>query len=230
MALLCGLVASAFAAAPSRANDRPYQATWTAAADEDDDGMWSIESWATRLGSLRTINLAPEYAFSPTTSLQLEMSRAKDREGADSAWGAELEFKHLFNHIARDGFGWGVVATLTMAKPSDHGWRRDEWSLKLPLSVSLWGGDGLLHANVSRNAETETGHHWGGSLALEGEVWRRTRLFAELAQDDGATLLHTGVRYWVKHERFAIDFSLQRERAHGSTRNGAIVGVGWYDL
>jgi hypothetical protein len=67
-------------------------------------------------------------------------------------------------------------------------------------------------------------------MALEGEVWKRTRLFGEVAHDGSTTFVHGGVRYWVKRERLAIDFSLQRERSDGATRNGAIIGLGWYDL
>lgn len=211
-------------------NDRPYQATWVAVADEDDEGTWSVESWATRLGSRRTVNVAPEYAFQPTTTLQLEMARADDRGGDGWSTQAELEFKQLFNHIARDGYGWGVVLTYTGAKGADSGWRRDEWSVKLPLSVSLWEGDGFVHLNASRGGQGTERPSWGVAMALEREVWRRTRLFGELARDRNTTFAHGGVRYWVKRERLAIDFSLQRERADGATRNGAIIGIGWYDL
>jgi hypothetical protein len=230
VAMSCWLVATALAAPLSRANDRPYQATWTAVADEDDVGVWSVESWATRLGSLRTVNVAPEYAFQPTTTLQLEMARANDRSAGGWSTLAELEFKQLFNHIARDGYGWGVVLTLTTAKGSDSGWKRDEWSVKLPLSLSLWEGDGLLHLNASRGQEGDERPRWGVAMALEGEVWKRTRLFGEVAHDGSTTFVHGGVRYWVKRERLAIDFSLQRERSDGATRNGAIIGLGWYDL
>ena len=211
-------------------NDRPYQATWTAVADEDDEGVWSVESWATRIGSLRTFNVAPEYTFRPTTTLQLEVARADDRGAGGWQTHAELEFKQLFNHIARDGYGWGGVLTLTTAKGTDRGWKRDEWSAKLPLSVSLWEGEGRLHLNASRSGQGDERPRWGVAMALEREVWNRTRLFGEVALEGSTTFVHGGVRYWIKRERIAIDFSLQRERSDGVSHNGGIIGVGWYDL
>jgi len=220
----------AAAGGPAWGNDRPYQATWLAVADEDDEGTWSIETWVTGLGSRRTLNIAPEYSFQPTTALQLEMARAKDSDAGAWSTLAELEFKQLFNHIARDGYGWGVVLTYTAAKGSDLGWKRDEWSAKLPLSISLWEGDGFVHLNASRGRQGEERAQWGVAMALEREVWHRTRLFGEVAREGSTTFAHGGVRYWVKRERLAIDFSLQRERSGGVTRSGTIIGVGWYDL
>jgi len=95
--------------------------------------------------------------------------------------------------------------------------------------VSLWERDGLVHLNASRSGGDD-GLHWNASLAVEREVWRRTRLFAELARDNASTLLNAGVRYRARRDRLALDFSLQRRRADGGVQNGAIIGVGWYDL
>lgn len=219
----------AFATSAS-ANDRPYLATNSAAAEEDDDGVWSIETWATRLGSLRTLNIAPEYAFDPTTSLQLELARARDSGAGKSMSLAELEFKHLFNHIARDGYGWGVVISLGAVKPGGGRWQRDEWGAKLPFTLSLWEGEGFLHLNAGFSKPRDEKREWNRSVALERELWKRTTLFAELARQGDATLLHGGVRYWVKREKFALDFSLQRVRANGASENGVLFGFGWYDL
>jgi hypothetical protein len=220
----------ALAAVNAVANDRPYLSTNSAAAEEDDEGVWSVETWGARLGSLRSLNVAPEYAFSPTTSLQLELASVRDRSIGESVSLAELEFKHLFNHIARDGYGWGVVASLGAAKPGGAVWKRNEWGLKAPLSIALWEGDGLLHLNAGFSKPRDEKREWNTSIALEREVWKRTTLFAELAREGDATLLHAGVRYWVKREKLALDFSLQRVRADGARESGAVIGVSWYDL
>lgn len=216
------------------ADDRPYLATNSAAAEEDDDGVWSVESWITKSGRVRLFNVAPEYAFNPTTSLQLELRRAHNRDAGESVSFAELEFKHLFNHIARDGYGWGAVVSLGAARESGTSWKRDEWGVRVPLTLSLWDGEGLLHLNAGVTKPRDDKREWGGSVALERELWKRTTLFAELAREGEATLWHAGVRHWIKREKIAIDFSLQSVRADavrdGVRESGAVIGVGWYDL
>jgi hypothetical protein len=220
----------ALTALDAAANDRPYLSTNSAAAEEDDDGVWSVESWISRLGPVRALNVAPEYAFDPTTSLQLELGRARNRDAGESASFAELEFKHLFNHIARDGYGWGVVVSLGSAKESGASWKRDEWGVKLPFSLALWEGEGLLHLNAGMTKPRDDKRQWGASIALEREVFKRTSAFAEVAREGDATLLHAGVRHWIKREKLAIDFSLQRVRGDSVRDNGAVIGIGWYDL
>jgi hypothetical protein len=228
LALVHGM--AALASFDAAANDRPYLATNSAAAEEDDDGVWSVESWATKLGPVRSINIAPEYALNPTTSLQLELGRVRSRDAGESVSLAELEFKHLFNHIARDGYGWGLVASLGAARAGGASWKRDEWGLKLPFSLALWEGDGLLHLNAGVTKPRDDKREWGGSVAIERELFKRTTLFAEIAREGEATLLHAGVRHWIKREKLALDFSLQRLRADGVRESGAVIGIGWYDL
>ena len=211
-------VVLAAAAWSAFANDRPYLATNTAAAEEDDEGVWSVETQAQRLGSTHAFVVAPEYAFSPTTSLQLEITRSP---GANET---ELEFKQLFNHIARDGWGWGAVAS----------WQREEeghrWTLKLPYSLRLWNGDGLLHLNAGLTKPQDERRRWIASAALEREVFKRGVLFGELARREEGTLAHGGLRYWLRRDRLALDVSLQRVRSDGETRYGFVIGLGWYDL
>lgn len=214
----------------ARAGDRPYLATTSAAAEEDDDDVWSVESWFQRIGSVRTLTVAPEYAFSPTTSLQIEAARFRNRNAGGSMSIAELEFKHLFNHIARDGYGWGVAASVGFAKPSGQSMGRDEWGLTFPFTLSLWDGGGQLHLNAGASWPRGEGREWNASVSLEGEVWRRTTLYGELARLGDVKLLHAGMRYWVRREKLAFDVSLQRLRGDGSRERGIVIGVGVYDL
>jgi hypothetical protein len=212
------------------AGDRPYLATNSAAAEEDDDAVWSVESWAQRVGTVRSLSLAPEYAFDPTTSVQFEISRTHDRNALETEHEAEIEFKQLFNHIARDGYGWGVVAALAFDRPQGSSWRRGGVTVKLPFTLSLWDGDGVLHLNAGvakpRDARRETLL----SAAIERKVAKRTTLFFEAAREGDNTLLHGGVRWWVKKEKFALDLGLLRQRAPGSSDSGVVFGLGWYDL
>jgi len=221
----------ALLAAPAMANDRPYLATASAAAEEDDDNVWSIETLFQRVGTTRALVVAPEYAFSPTTSLQVEVARVRDRALGETSGLAEVELKHLFNHIARDGFGWGVVASLGFAKSAGASLRRDEWGLTLPLSVSLWDGTGLLHLNAGFTRPRGESREWNTTVALEREVWKRTTLFGEVARLGDTTLFHAGVRHWIRREKLALDVSLQRVRGASDAReSGFVIGLGWYDL
>src|SRR5262245_44156496 len=144
---------------------------------------------AQRRGPTVAVGVAPEYAFDPTTSLQLELTHARDREAQETSNEVELEFKHLFNHIARDGWGWGVVAS----------WAREgeqrKLTLKVPYSLGLWEGAGLLHLNAGVTKPSDESRRWIGSAALQRDVGTRSVLFAELARDEDGTLAHAGVRH-----------------------------------
>ncbi len=227
-AVMAGCVA--LGAAPAMAGDRPYLATHTAVAEEDDDAVWSVESWAQRLGSVRTLSLAPEYAFNPTTSLQFEFSTSRDGSAAETAQASEIEFKHLFNHIARDGYGWGLAASLSLDRAQGGAWRRGAAMIKLPFTLELFERDGALHLNAGLAKEPDARRETLLSAAIEYQVARRTTLFAEAAREGDSTLLHAGVRWWLKKERFAVDLAWQRQRVPGSSDSGVVVGLGWYDL
>lgn len=217
-------------AVPAVAGDRPFLATSGAAAEEDDDAVWSIESWFQRTGRAHGLSVAPEYAFDPTTSLQFEFSRTRDRITGEAVREAEVEFKHLFNHIARDGYGWGVVLALGFERAAGSGWRRGALGVKLPFTLSLWEGDGALHLNAGMIKSADTRREGLWSAAIERVVARRTTLFAEAAHEGGNTLWHSGVRWWVRKEKFAIDFGALRLRTAGSRETGVVLGLGWYDL
>ena len=146
------LFAAAMHPTAVRASDRPYLLTSTAAAEEDDDQVWSVETWWQRAGSTQVLNLAPEYAFNPMTSVQLELSR-----GNGGATAAEGELKHLFNHIGRDGWGWGMHVTLAAARDGDESSTQYGASAKLLYSLALFDGDALLHRNRPTKAVIDGG-------------------------------------------------------------------------
>jgi hypothetical protein len=217
-------------AAASAVADRPFLATDSAAAEEDDDNVWSIESWFARRGRVRTLSFAPEYAFDPTTSVQLQLSRSHDRAARETAHEVEFEIKHLFNHIARDGYGVGVVAALGWEKTGGAGWRRGSASLNLPFTWSFGESGVALHVNGGVDKSVGERRAWTRSVALEGEVARRTTLFAELAREGSDRLAHAGVRWWAQREKLAFDLSWQRTRSDDGRASGIVVGLGFYDL
>lgn len=214
----------------AHADDRPFLQTSNAVAEDDDEGTWALESWFARVGSYRVFNLAPEYAFSPTTNLQCKTFTSRDRELGERAHGVETEFKHLFNHMARDGFGWGMHLSLAVGSDNGSGWRQQSLAAKLIGTLPLLDSDAKLHANAGIGKGRDERREWIGSVAFEHKLPWRSTAFIELGREDRETLLHTGVRHWIKRDRLAVDFSVQRQRAGNSKANGVVFGIGWYDL
>ena len=210
----------------ANANDRPFLLTSSAAAEEDDDNVWAIETWWQRAGQDRAFTVAPEYAFNPTNSLQLEFTASRG-----GGRGLELEAKHLFNHIDRDGYGWGADLSWTAARDIETGtWRSESLALKLPVSLSLRGGDALLHVNAGVQKARDERREWIGSMAFEHKFPWRLSAFVEIGREDRQTLLHAGVRHWIRRERLALDVSVQQLRAGDQRGTGAVIGLNWYDL
>ena len=227
-ALICIALGGVFAAPPAWANDRPFQVARTAVL-EDDEHVWSFESWTQRLGSVRGWSIEPEYTFEAGTSVQFELSRFVDRRGAETGHEAEVEFKQLFNNVARDGWGWGVSATLAFERTREGG-SVPSLGVKLPLTIALGDGGGFLHLNAGIGKASDSRATWTGAIAVERELFKRTTFFAELAREGEGTFAQIGARHWLKRDKLAIDFSLQQRRADGSRASGFIVGLGWYDL
>lgn len=229
-AALCGLLLGA--AFPLLANDRPFLLTSNAIAEDDDNGAWAMEAWWQKLGPLRALTLAPEYAFNPYHSLQLLLTRIENRDSGDHDHTLEVEYKHVFNQIERDGYGIGAHLSLDTGREGGSRWRWQRFSARMVYSAPLPGteGDGLLHVNAGLGKPRDARREWIGSLALEHKLpWRNT-VFVELGREERQTLWHTGVRHWIKRERLAIDASVQQVRGDGAKHNGVVIGFGWYDL
>jgi len=225
----CVLGALLLAAGPARANDRPFQVARTAVL-EDDEHVWSIESWVQRLGSVRSASLEPEYTFESGTSVQFELTRQLDRHDSETGHEAEIEFKQIFNNVARDGWGWGVSARLAAERTAESDGSIPSIGLKVPLSIALGDGGGFLHLNAGISKTRDQRRTWDGAVGIERELLRRTLFFAELAREAGTTYAQLGARHWLRRDKLAIDFSVQQQRADGTRAVGFIVGLGWYDL
>ena len=227
--LLCMAVSSVLATPQAWANDRPFQVARTVVL-EDDEQVWSFESWVQRLGSVRGFSVEPEYTFDAGTSVQFELTRFVDRRGGETGHEAEIEFKRIFNNVARDGWGWGVSATLAVERTRDIDGSVPSIGFKLPLSIALGDSGGFLHLNAGISKARDARRAWNGAAGIERELFRRTVFFAELARENQATFAQIGMRHWLRRDKLAIDFSLQQQRADGSRASGFIVGLGWYDL
>ena len=214
-----------------RANDRPYANTWTAVGDEDDDGLWALEAWAQSLGLRRGLTLAPEYAFNPRTTLQFEFTLARDH--GEAARELEVEFKHLFNSYARDGWGVGVVASLGQSREAGQGGqglKADGAALRLPVSLRLSEAGAVLHLNVGVEKSRGQARALFRAVGTEVPLFRRTSAFAELSRSGDATLAQVGVRHWVKRERLAVDVGVLRAHEGASRQRGWSLGLSWFDF
>lgn len=220
---------SAVVATGARANDRPFQVARTAVW-EDDSNDWSFESWAQRLGSVRALSVEPEYTFQAGTSVQVELTRFLDRRDDETGHEAEVEFKQLFNDIARDGWGCGVSMAFSAERSRESRRTTPSVGLKVPVSIALGDEGGLLHLNVGITGARGERRRWSGAAGIERELLERTLFFAEAARDHGVTFMQVGARHWLRRDKLAIDFGLQRQRADRSRGAGFILGLGWYGL
>jgi hypothetical protein len=222
--LVAALCATSWPAAV-QANDRPFLLTSNAAAEEDDDQVWAVETWWQRVGPTRVFTVAPEYAFNPTTSIQFELSRGSEKSKA-----LEVEFKHLFNHIGRDGWGWGIDLSVDMASAGGSGWKQHGVTVKVPYTLQLRQGAALLHVNLGLQKQRDERREWVASAAFEHQLPWRSSAFVEVGREDRQTLWHAGVRHWIRRDKLALDFSVQRRRGGGESAGGAVLGLAWYDL
>ena len=228
--LLALLLVTVCAVLPARGADRPFVLTASAAAEEDDGPAWAVESWWTRAGSQPSLSIAPSYGFNPTDSVQFEFSRSLDRSAGERADGLEIEFKHLFNRIGRDGWGWGVDIALALGNANRGAWRGQGLAVKLPWTLQLRDGGAALHVNAGLSKARGERREWVGSAAYEHELPGHITGFVEVGREDRQTLLHGGVRHWIKREKFVLDFGVQRLRGATGSSSGVLIGVNWYDL
>ena len=249
-ALLAMLLA--FASPLVLANDRPFEAARTAVS-EDDDQVWSLELWTHHIGSVRSVTFEPDYAFDPANSMQVELTRRLDRFGQETGHEVEVEYKHVFNRLARDGWGWALSAAFGAqrsggttaalgAQRSSTGAANTAPSttrattVRLPVSVDLgqWTGSTgiapLLHLNIGLHKASEARRVVTNAVALEQILFKRSLLFAEWAREGDQRVAQVGVRHWLQKEKLALDIAWQQHRAPGERATGWVAGIGWYDL
>ncbi|MBL8325827.1 MAG: hypothetical protein JNJ89_12820 [Rubrivivax sp.] len=212
--------------------DRPFVATTSAAAEEDDDRVWSLSSWAQRDKRLGALGVSAEYAFEPRLSTEFAFVRSRPRmPGAETSLEAEGEVKWLYNNIARDGWGVGVSLGLGASKDGDAAWRGGSWQVVVPFSWQFNEAGGLVHLNAGLAKERGERRESLASAAVEWPIAPRVSLFAEWAKGGDERLEHTGARWWVKREHYAVDFSLLRRRPEGgAATTGWVLGFSVYDL
>lgn len=208
--------------------DRPYLATTSANAEEDDDKVWAVETWYEKTGEARGLSAQAGFSWSPGLGGAVTASRS--RESGLWASGLALEGTWLPWRPARDGFGLGLSLEVDYDRASGEGWRRDAFTAVVPLTVPLWDRSVFVTANLGQVWPNGGDRQNLVALALEGEVARRTTLFAETARIGDSRLVHGGVRYFVKKEKFSIDLGVLRRSEAGESRNGIVLGFSVFDL
>ena len=231
-ALAAALAACSLGAA---ANDRPFESARTAVA-EDDVQVWSFESWARRIGPLRSVSVEPEYVFDDENSVQVELTRNVDRHGEETGHEAEIEYKHLFSRLARDGWAWGFSAGLGAERSRDTPRTVKALTLRLPVTLDLGqltGGDGgetLLHLSPGVHKASNARRAWTPAVGAQQLLGRRSLLFAELARQGDERLAQLGLRQWLRREKLGLDIAWQQRRHEGGRSSGWVIGLGWYDF
>ncbi len=240
---LCAALAFCFSPVPAaHAGDRPYLVLGSAAL-EDDAAAWSLGGRWLRSGAANALQLGLEYGFTRATSLELEWSAERPGGGERSEREAELELKHVFNDIARDGFGLGLSMSLGLDRARAEGGDDDAGATAGPRRarrgalVQLLGSmplsqaqEGQAHANLGWQRRPFGGGQGFVALGLERPLQGRTWGFGEVVYQPGQHLLHAGIRHWLRRDRLALDVSVQRQQGEGGWRNGVVIGVVAYDL
>ncbi len=226
----------AAASLPAGANDRPFEAARTAVS-EDDDQVWSFEVWARRIGTVRSITIEPDYSFDPANSMQIELTRKLDRSGHETGHEVEVEYKHVFNRLARDGWGWALSAAVGAERNGTGATTTTRTAtVRLPVSVDLgqWTGSStiapLLHLNIGLHKASEARRVVSNAVALEQTLFKRSLLFAEWAREGDQRVAELGLRHWLQKEKLALDIAWQQRWAPGERAVGWVAGIGWYDL
>jgi hypothetical protein len=217
------------------ASDRPYLAATNAVAEDDDDNVAALETWSETSRRFREIRFEPEYNFDPRNAVRVELAAARDRrfETPVRTRGAEVELKHLFTDLARAGFGSGVIVGVDWdeRRGGDEENERN-WALSSSGLMTLRPTpDTLLHFNLGAVKESGESARARWAVAIEHEIVRRTTLFVEasaIAREE--RLVHGGVRYWVKRERFAVDLTVGRRRGDLPSSTFVTIGIALQDI
>jgi hypothetical protein len=245
--VLCTALVFCFSVPKAHATDRPYLVLRTAAM-EDDEQSWMLGGRWIRTGADNALQFGLEYGFTRATSMELEWT-VERAGGGEHGREAELEFKHLFNDIERDGWGVGLSVMLGLTRDrlesttgtaggsgddddAPLGPRRARRGalVQIPLSVSLWDEQGQAHFNLGWQRRPWSNDQGFLAFGLERRLQGRTWGFSEVIYQPGQHLLHAGIRHWLRRDRLALDVSVQRQQGGEGWRNGVVIGVVAYDL
>ena len=103
----------------------------------------------------------------------------------------------------------------------------------MPVSWRNETGSTLAHATLGYAKPKGDDGFATWALAAEHEFAPRNVVFAELASDtsdDKETLVHGGLRHWIKPNKVALDMTVGRWKGESESRNFVTVGMSFFDL
>jgi hypothetical protein len=208
----------------AHANDRPFTTIINAVSEDDDENNFTFETWLVSSSKNRSIYTNLEYNVNPWLSLQLGLGWSKGLRASGFEKSVDVEIKKLFFDPARDGFGLGLSAEVEWERePGSGSFKAEAIGLTIPFSFAFAEKSGWVHLNVGARyvADDKTRASWG--LAVERQLAKGLSGFVEIAgrlKDDRH--LTVGSRYWLKRDRFAVDFSASRIRSNDKPSQTAV--------
>ena len=218
----------------TRADDRPFLRLDTAKVEDDSDHTLEVSSLLSQTRAQQALQVRLEYNVNPLLAAEMELGQSRERAGPAREHDLELGVRQVLVDHHREG--WGLAMRWALD------WQRSApgaWAFEGPVAVAiallpLADRGTYLHANlgVSRSqSQDNTRAVWG--LGADHVLTRQFTLFGELGgrvlQD---RLLHGGVRWWLRHDKVALDVSASRTRtlATGEVAQGVHVGLNFFDL
>jgi hypothetical protein len=214
--------------------ERPFLATETAMAEDDDEEVWEVSTGVTGGSGLLALEAELEYAINPYNGIGLGLGYGRLKEGGETAYERELEieYQHILVDIARSGFGLGLNLGAEF--------EREEGSLEhaatvlaVPLSWRNEDDSLRLHASPGWVKPSEGKGYATLGLGLEKEIDRRNVLIAEIAADNAeekSTVLNAGWRHWIRPGKMAVDVTVARWKFESEGRTTLSVGLSLFDL
>lgn len=220
--------------------DAPFLRLETATVEHDDERNFEVQLQAgrSRVESARDIKI--EYNFTPLLSAEVELGSRRSRLEPEREREIELGMRYVLVDHNRDD--WGLALKLSGEWEREYEEEgRTPWRFTGPTALAafvlpLAGNTVRLHANAGIAWRRHVEEHrkqalWG--VGAEVQISPAWSVFAEHAVRRYEDRVHNaGLRWWVKREKVAVQWSASRTRDWftGERVSGVHVGITFSDL
>ncbi|HEX6708447.1 MAG TPA: hypothetical protein VF169_27175 [Albitalea sp.] len=226
------------AATASPAEERPFVMAGTAIREEDDERVFELASGVERAGRAQAVVTQLEYSIVPSFSVEIGWGR---RLGHDDDGQRETELQAGLRYVWRDPARHAIGAALTLevegsretSSDEPGRWRMERSTVALPLSHAWTTWNGLAWAHLTVGAEHRRDQGTRPLIAAAGQVFvtRSLELFGEWgAVRERRSLAQAGLRWWIRRDKIALDFSAGQRRADGERVSTAMLSLSLMDL